>query len=46
MNEMNKKPTTELLSESELALLVGGSEASYQHGLMVGLILRRALFGF
>ena len=40
MNEMNKKPTTELLSESELALLVGGSKESYQRGLITGLLLR------
>ena len=46
MNEMNDKHTVEVLKESDLALLVGGSEASYQHGLMVGFILRRALFGF
>ena len=46
MNEMNDKHTVEVLKESDLALLVGGSEESYQHGLMVGLILRRALFGF
>lgn len=36
MNEMNDKYTIEVLKESDLALLVGGSEASYQHGLMVG----------
>ena len=46
MNEMTNEYTIEVLKESDLALLVGGSEASYQHGLMVGLILRRALFGF
>ena len=40
MNEMNKKLTTELLSESELALLVGGSKESYQRGLITGLLLR------
>ena len=46
MNEMNGKYTIEVLNESDLALLVGGSKASYQRGLMAGLILRRALFGF
>ena len=46
MNEMTNEYTIEVLKESDLALLVGGSEASYQHGLMVGLILRRTLFGF
>ena len=44
MNEMNGKYTIEVLKESDLALLVGGSKASYQRGLMAGLILRRALF--
>lgn len=44
MNEMNDKSTIEVVKESDLALMVGGSKASYQHGLMVGLILRRALF--
>ncbi|WP_049531283.1 hypothetical protein [Streptococcus pseudopneumoniae] len=46
MNEMNDKYTIEVLKESDLALMVGGSKESYQHGLMVGLTLRRALFGF
>ena len=46
MNEMNDKHTVEVLKESDLALLVGGSKESYQWGLMAGLILRRALFGF
>ena len=46
MNEMNDKYTIEVLKESDLALLVGGSKESYQRGIMVGFILRRALFGF
>lgn len=46
MNEMNGKYTIEVLKESDLALLVGGSKASYQRGLITGLLLRRALFGF
>ena len=46
MNEMNNKYTIEVLKESDLALLVGGSKESYQRGLMAELILRRALFGF
>ena len=46
MNEMNDKCTIEVLKESDLSLLVGGSEASYQRGLITGLLLRRALFGF
>ena len=46
MNEMNDKHTVEVLKESDLALLVGGSKESYQRGLMAGLILRRPLFGF
>ena len=40
MNEMNDKSTIEVVKESDLALMVGGSKASYQHGLMVGLLLR------
>lgn len=43
---MNDKYTIKVLKESDLALLVGGSKESYQRGLMAGLILRRALFGF
>ena len=46
MNEMTNEYTIEVLKESDLALLVGGSKESYQRGLMAGLILRRALFGF
>ena len=46
MNEMNDKYTIEVLKESDLALLVGGSKESYQLGLNTGLWLRRALFGF
>ena len=46
MNEMNDKCTIEVLKESDLALLVGGSKESYQRGLNTGLLLRRALFGF
>ena len=46
MNEMTNEYTIEVLKESDLALLVGGSEASYQRGLITGLLLRRALFGF
>ena len=38
MNEMNNKYTIEVLKESDLALLVGGSKESYQRGLMAGLI--------
>ena len=46
MNEMNDKYTIEVLKESDLALLVGGSKESYQRGLNTGLWFRRALFGF
>lgn len=46
MNEMNDKCTIEVLKESDLALLVGGSKESYQRGLNTGLWFRRALFGF
>ena len=46
MNEMNDKCTIEVLKESDLALLVGGSKESYQRGLITGLLLRRAFFGF
>ncbi len=46
MNEMNDKYTIEVLKESDLALLVGGSKESYQRGLITGLLLRSVLFGF
>ena len=46
MNEMNDKYTIEVLKESDLALLVGGSKESYQRGLNTGLWFCRALFGF
>lgn len=46
MNEMTNEYTIEVLKESDLALLVGGSKESYQGGLITGLLLRRALFGF
>ena len=43
---MNDKYTIKVLKESDLALLVGGSKESYKGGLITGLLLRRALFGF
>ncbi|WP_296172110.1 hypothetical protein [uncultured Streptococcus sp.] len=45
MNEMNGKYTIEVLKESDLALLVGGSKASYQRGLITGLLLRGVFIG-
>ena len=44
MNEINDKYTIEILKESDLALLVGGSEASYQRGLITGLLLPRCIY--
>lgn len=45
MNEMNDKYTIEVLKESDLALLVGGSKESYQRGLNTGLWLRGVFIG-
>ena len=45
MNEINDKYTIEILKESDLALLVGGSEASYQRCLITGLLLRSVFIG-
>ena len=45
MNEMNDKYTIEVLKESDLALLVGGSKESYQRGLITGLLLRGIFIG-
>ena len=45
MNEMNDKYTVEVLKESDLALLVGGSKESYQRGLITGLLLRGIFIG-
>ena len=45
MNEMSDKYTIEVLKESDLALLAGGSKASYQQGLITGLLLRGVFIG-
>ena len=45
MNEMNNKYTIEVLKESDLSLLVGGSKESYQRGLITGLLLRGVFIG-
>ncbi|MEZ7594902.1 hypothetical protein [Streptococcus sp. 27098_8_76] len=45
MNEMNDKYTIEVLKESDLALLVGGSKESYQRGLITGLLIRGVFIG-
>ena len=45
MNEMNDKYTIEVLKESDLALMVGGSKESYQGGLISGLLLRGVFIG-
>ena len=45
MNEMNGKHTIEVLKESDLASLAGGSKASYQRGLITGLLLRGVFIG-
>ena len=45
MNEMNDKYTIEVLKESDLALMVGGSKESYQGGLISGLWLRGVFIG-
>ena len=45
MNEMTNEYTIEVLKESDLALLVGGSEESYQGGLITGLLLRSVFIG-
>ena len=45
MNEMTNEYTIEVLKESDLALLVGGSKESYQGGLITGLLLRGVFIG-
>ena len=45
MNEMTNEYTIEVLKESDLALLVGGSKESYQRGLITGLLLRGIFIG-
>ncbi|CBJ21359.1 excreted peptide [Streptococcus mitis B6] len=42
---MNDKYTIEVLKESDLALMVGGSKESYQGGLISGLLLRGVFIG-
>ena len=44
MNEMNGKYTIEVLKESDLALLVGGSKASYQRGSNYRSIVTRCIY--
>ncbi|WP_261010531.1 hypothetical protein [Streptococcus mitis] len=45
MNEMTNEYTIEVLKESDLALLVGGSKESYQRGLITGLLIRGVFIG-
>ena len=45
MNEMNGKYTIEVLKEATQPCWLGGSKASYQRGLITGLLLRGVFIG-